>query len=83
MACAAPLDKCWCRGVITDIPAEKLVEVFYVDTGHKRSMFFNQIRKMQQKYMNFATQVRMTPLKCKKLFLSCFKKVINSIVFSK
>ena len=58
MACAAPhTDKCWYRGIITDIPGEKMVEVLYVDIGLKRIMFFDQIRKMQQKYMSFVTQV--------------------------
>ena len=61
MACAAPgPGNFWNRAVICDIPCETMVEVFYVDIGIKMILNINQIRKMQQKYMSFATQVSLS-----------------------
>jgi predicted kinase len=59
MPCAAQygVDKRWYRAKVIALPGNKMVEVFYVDFGNQELVIWNQIRKLQARFLRIPAQV--------------------------
>lgn len=59
MPCAAQytVDKKWYRAKIIALPGKRMVEVFYVDYGNQELVAWNQIRRLQPRFLRIPAQV--------------------------
>ncbi|PNF34127.1 hypothetical protein B7P43_G01154 [Cryptotermes secundus] len=58
MPCAAQytVDKKWYRAKIIALPGKRMVEVFYVDYGNQELVAWNQIRRLQPRFLRIPAQ---------------------------
>jgi hypothetical protein len=59
MPCAAQydVDERWYRAKIVALPGNRMVEVYYVDYGNQALVVWNQIRKLQARFLRIPAQV--------------------------
>ncbi|KAK0173099.1 hypothetical protein PV328_006343 [Microctonus aethiopoides] len=50
MNCAVPFAGSWHRGVVSNIPGNKIIEVFLVDLGVKTTMIYKKIRRLDPSF---------------------------------
>lgn len=58
MNIAAQHESSWHRGIISEIPGNKKIEVFFVDLGIKRVLNYRKIRRLDPTYTAAVTRVR-------------------------